>query len=535
MKAIRPQKKDGMSGRRDDGPLDADALQLFLQRATQHHSAGRFDEAAKLYEHVIQRNPDALAAPYFLALMDVESGRLESALIHLRYVVHHDPKSFEAQYSLAYVLQELGRWPQAVDAYRRAQTLKPHVALVRFNLAGALEVTGRMDEAIAIFRELAEEPRTRTRALVRIAQLKPAAISNDEVDEMAQLAVSSGTTDLVKIGLLFALGEIYEKRDRVDDAFAAFAEGNRLRRLNIEAEIEEPSAPVIAPQASRIVHSSPETAARQYADAIAFFKERFTADFIRAHEPAGDATRAPIFIVGMPRSGSTLLEQILSSHPKVMGMGEAHALGDTIRGRFPVARNAEAPADPAAYFRLLGGDYLARLRARGWHKAPFVIDKMLSNFLYIGVIHLMFPNATILHSMRDPVDNCLACFRKLFRSHNETTYDLKDIGEQYVRYRDMMAHWEEVLPGRVVHVGHEELVADPDTKIRWLVEEVCHLKWDDSCLRFHQTKRAVRTASIAQVRQPIFRTSVERWRRYEKHLGPLFDALGPYAPPRTVG
>lgn len=530
MKAVRPAKRGGAQGGRDDAPLDTDALRVFLERATEHHSAGRLDEAARLYLHVHQRNPDALAAPYFLALMDVESGRLESALEWLRYVVQRDPKSFEAHYSLAYVLQELGRWPQAVDAYRRAQALKPHVALVRFNLAGALEVIGRIDEAIAIFRDLAEEPRTRTRALVRIAQLKSAEISDDELGEMARLADSPNTSPLVKIGLFFALGEIYEKRGCVDDAFAAFAEGNRLRRLNIEGEVEESAAPVIAPPASLIVHSSPEVAARQYADAIAAFKEKFTVDFIRTYETEGHPSRAPIFIVGMPRSGSTLLEQILSSHPKVMGMGEAHALGDTIRGRFPIARDAAVPADVTGYFRQLGESYLARLEARGWRKAPFVIDKMLSNFLYVGVIHLMFPNATIINSMRDPVDNCLACFRKLFRSGNETTYDLRDIGAQYVRYREMMAHWDEVLPGRVVHVQHEDLVADPEAKIRWLVEEVCHLKWDDACLRFHQTKRPVRTASIAQVRQPIFSTSVERWRRYEKHLDPLFEALGPYAP-----
>ena len=169
----------------------------------------------------------------------------------------------------------------------------------------------------------------------------------------------------------------------------------------------------------------------------------------------------------------------------------------------------------------------------GWNKAPFVIDKMLGNYMHIGMIHLMFPHAIILHSVRDPVDNCLAYFRKLFRTGNELSYDLTDIGAHYVRYRDMMAHWETVLPGRITSVSHEELVADPESRIRWLVEEACGLKWDDDCLNFHQTKRAVRTASVVQVRQPIFRTSVARWRRYQRHLRPLFAALGPYAPPEA--
>lgn len=264
--------------------------------------------------------------------------------------------------------------------------------------------------------------------------------------------------------------------------------------------------------------------------AVANISGRLTAPFIARHEGGGSASAAPIFIVGMPRSGSTLLEQILSSHPKVQGMGETTALGETLAGRFPYGNSETEETIAPDHFRRLADAYLERLRARGWRKEPFVIDKMLGNYMQIGIIHLMFPRATILHAMRDPVDTCLAGFRKLFRSGNETTYSLADIGAQYVRYREMMAHWDEVLPGRVVHVRHEALVSDPDSKIRWLVEEACRLKWDDACLRFYATRRPVRTASIAQVRQPIFTSSLERWRRYEKHLGPLFEALGPYAP-----
>ena len=157
---------------------------------------------------------------------------------------------------------------------------------------------------------------------------------------------------------------------------------------------------------------------------------------------------------------------------------------------------------------------------------------MLGNYVNIGIIHLLFPNATILHSVRDPVDTCLSCYRQLFRTGNENTYDLREIGEQYVRYREMMAHWDRVLPGRVTNVVHEDLVRDPERQIRHLVTQACQLKWDDSCLRFFATKRPVRTASVAQVRKPIFKTSLERWRRYEADLTPLLDALGLYGPQR---
>lgn len=515
-------------GSTNQSPLDEEALKLFLQRATEHHSAGRFDEAARLYEHVQARNPDALAAPYFLALMDVEFGRLESALDRLRHVTRHDPNSFEAQYSLAYVLQELGRWPQAIDAYRRAVALKPNVALSRLNLAAALEVMGRLDEAIAVLRELADQKHARLRAIIRIAQLKPAAITPEDFADLARTAENPDAPVGIRISSLFAMGEILEKQGRYDEAFAAFAEGNRLRRENISEPVEEEG--VIAPPGARIVHDTPEAAARKHQMAVANISGRLTAPFIARHEGGGSASAAPIFVVGMPRSGSTLLEQILSSHPKVQGMGETTALGETLAGRFPYGNSETEETIAPDHFRRLADAYLERLRARGWRKEPFVIDKMLGNYMQIGVIHLMFPRATILHAMRDPVDTCLAGFRKLFRSGNETTYSLADIGAQYVRYREMMAHWDEVLPGRVVHVRHEALVSDPDSKIRWLVEEACRLKWDDACLRFYATRRPVRTASIAQVRQPIFTSSLERWRRYENHLGPLFEALGPYAP-----
>ncbi len=227
----------------------------------------------------------------------------------------------------------------------------------------------------------------------------------------------------------------------------------------------------------------------------------------------------------MSRSGSTLLEQVLSSHRQVQGLGECAALPDTVMGQYPIGPASDGPG----HFRDLAKAYLARLRGLGWNDAQYAVDKMLSNYLFVGMIHLMFPRAVIVHSVRDPVDTCLANFRKLFRTAHETSYDLGDIGRHYVRYREMMDHWEAVLPGRVTSVSHEALVANPEPRIRELIS-VCGLKWDPACLDFHKTERAVRTASVEQVRQPIFSTSVERWRRYERHLGPLFEALGPYAP-----
>ncbi|TPM38466.1 sulfotransferase [Mesorhizobium sp. B2-3-4] len=509
--------------------LEPATLAKFLEQATQLHGEGRFDEAARLYLHVEKCNPEALAASYFLALIDIETGWLDRALERLRLVTRQDPSSFDAVFALGHTFGELGQWPQAVNAYQRARTIKPQSTTARFALARALEVVGQLDDAIALFRDLANFAPVRLNALMSAAQLKPSEITSAESEEMAAVARDTSTPVAGRIGLLFALAGVLETSSRYEGAFATYLEANRLRRERLIEDAGHPPELVIASPGSRPKFNTPQQAAAQHAQMIARAKQIFTPDLIARYSGKGHDSPAPIFILGMPRSGSTLLEQILSSHGKVEGLGEGVALWRTISGRFPLVAEAGAEDDPE-FFRKLAEDYLARQRAFGWRKAPFVVDKMLGNYMSIGMIHLMFPKATILHSVRDPVDTCLACFRQLFRTGNETTYDLSDIGEHYVRYREMMAHWETVLPGRFVNVVHEQLITDPDSKIRWLVEDACKLKWDENCIRFHQTKRAVRTASIAQVRQPIFNTSLQRWRKYASHLGPLMEALGPYAP-----
>jgi tetratricopeptide (TPR) repeat protein len=512
-------------------PLDPETLKKFLGRATELHGQGRFNEAAQLYEHVRACNPEVLAAPYFLALMDIEAGYLERALEDLRFVTRKDPGSFEAVFALGHAFEGLGQWQQAANAYRRAWTVKPHSTGARFALAHTLEILGKLDEAISLYRSLAELPPMRLRALIGVARLKVSVMTPEENAELTAAAWDPETPVGTRIGVLFVLGETLEAGRRYDDAFAAFREANRLRRENLVEMVDEPAELEIAPPSSRPTARDPGEVALKHAEFIARGKSIFTAEFLNRHAGKGHDSAAPIFILGMPRSGSTLIEQILSSHNRVAGLGEVPMLWRTVAQKFPLIEDAAAEADDE-HFRKLAEEYLARQRASGWGKEPFFVDKMLGNYMNIGMIHLMFPKATILHSVRDPVETCFGCFRQLFRTGNETTYDLRDVGAQYVRYREMMAHWNAVLPGRVIDVVHEDLVTDPDAKIRWLVADACKLKWDDNCLRFHQTRRAVRTASVAQVRQPIFTASLQRWRKYADHLGPLLEALGPHAPPR---
>ncbi|HZC17500.1 MAG TPA: sulfotransferase [Caulobacteraceae bacterium] len=503
-------------------PLEPARLAAALREAAEHRVARRDDEAIALYAHVEQHNPEALDAPYFLALIDLAQGRLVEAQARLERLSRRLPDERKIWSGLVYVRTELGQWTAVLEALDQIERLAP--AEPQIERATALEVLGRIDEAVAFYRRLSAVPAMRLPALIGLASLKPGAITAGEKAEIAEAARSSDADDHARPGLYFALGEIEERAGDTDAAFAAFVAGNRLRRQMLTGERPRPEPMPIEPPVRML---DPDQAAEQQRGRVAFRKAVFTHDFMAEYAGRGHHIAAPIFIVGMPRSGSTLLEQILSSHRRVQGLGETTTLSDVVRDKYPL--DLFAP-NPPNHFRAMAEAYFKAMHARGWGSAPRFVDKALTNYMDIGLVHLMTPKAVILHSLRDPVDTCLACYRKFFRTGNEATYDLGDIGREYVRYREMMDHWTEVLPGRVIDVSHEALVADPDRQIRWLITEACGLAWDPACPRFYETRRPVRTASVAQVRQPIFTTSVERWRRYEKHLGPLFDALGPYAP-----
>jgi hypothetical protein len=350
--------------------------------------------------------------------------------------------------------------------------------------------------------------------LTRLALIRATAISDDELAEMRVAAADPRVSADTRIGLEFALGETLERRGLDAEAFDAFAEGNRLQRTALAARSG----------------ASPARLLRLHQESGARVREVFTREFLAARAGLGLSTAAPLFVVGMPRSGSTLIEQILSSHPEVRAFGETAILPRLLEGGGPGGGLVAAPNQ--ADLRALGRRYLDEVRRRGWRGAGRFVDKTLENYLHLGAIALMLPNAVILHAVRDPVDTCLSCWRQLFADGAETLYDLAEIGAEYVAYREVMEHWRAALPGRVVDVDHEALVADPDRQIRWLVTEAAGLAWNDVCLAFHTAGGAARTASAAQVRQPIFTTSVERWRRYAARLEPLFEALGPYAPPR---
>jgi hypothetical protein len=494
-------------------PKQARDVTALLNGAAACYAQGRLDDAADLYRQAAAADPKDLRPIYSLALIDIRRGRLENARQQLRVVTAKDPSLYPAQQNLGAVCQNLNLWQEAADAYRRALGLNPTAAETHFSLARALTVLGRVAESSACYRALAANPSVRLRALTRLAVLDPAGIDEQDLTALQRAASDPATVPATRIEAYFALGMGLEQRSADQAAFAAFKAGNRLKHDALMA------SPDLA--------ARPDALERAHELAAHFVVDRFDEAFLQSRLHRGSTSAAPIFVIGMPRSGSSLIEQILSSHPHVQSMGENAALSAVVDQRFTEPGRATNWDDMAEA-------YLGSMRQRGWNGADRFVDKTLENHLRVGMMHLMFPKSVILDSTRDPVDTCLSCYRQLFTEGNETLYDLGQIGRAYVRYRRVMEHWDRVLPGRVIRVEHEKLVADPEGQIRWLAD-ACKLEWDPACLLFYEAAGVVRTASAAQVRRPLFTTSIGRWARFASELDPLLKALGPYVPQQNAG
>jgi tetratricopeptide (TPR) repeat protein len=398
------------------------------------------------------------------------------------------------------------RLDDAEAKFRRAIMLDPHCAAAYNNLGLIFKERGRLGDA--------------RRAMQQAIRLAPGNISYYEnlstagsfaaddpyvaaLEGMAENARALCPAD--RIHLHFALAKAHEDNGRYESAFQHLLAGNALKRR-------------------QVTYDEAATLAR-----LKRTRELFSRDFIASRDGAGEPAAAPVFIVGMPRSGTSLIEQILASHPEVFGAGELSLFEqtvDAIGGKLP-----GAPRFPdlvrgmsSEHFRAIAGRYWEALMRRA-PKASRIVDKMPGNFLFAGLIHLSLPNAVIVHAIRDPIDTCVSCFSVHFSRGQAHTYDLAELGRYYRHYQALMAHWHCVLPpGRIVDVHYEELVDDVEGVARRIVAH-CGLAWHSRCLEFHRTERLVRTASAAQVRQPIYKSSVGRWRKYESLLRPLMNAL----------
>jgi len=500
----------------------------------------RFDEARQAVDHALRLDPRHAAAVHILGVIEMENGSPEKAIQLIKRSAALDPTAHEPHYYLGRTLAHLGRYEEAVASFRKALEVQPDLLPILEELGSALQSLGRQEQAKDVFRRAITLDPARLSSYNSLAGIDPSALTAEEIVMLERIFADPSEQPNRVASAGFTLASVHDHRRDYDAAFAHLKRANDVvKALLVEGKGEAPSG-LVAPGGAIPRRMDPAESLAEIARTASAIETNYTPEFFQRYRGFGHPSRLPVFVLGMPRSGSTLIEQILSSHPLVHGAGEIDAVATTMGGmRWPswgyriqasdgTIQIAEPPKPPARYFRELGAAYVKELR-RYHPRAERIVNKMPGNYTQIGLIELCLPKATIFHSVRDPVDNCLGYYRVLFGTANETSYDLGLIGQHYRLYRRIMDHWQRVLPGRVIDVVYEDLVADPDRQIRRIIE-ACGLPWNDACLRFYETQRPVQTASLNQVRRPIYGGAVQRWRRYAKHLGPLFEALGPYAP-----
>jgi len=467
--------------------------------------------ALEHYRKALALRPVYVEAQMGLAKTLQAMEQLDEAELAAIRAIQFDETNPKAHALLAGIHTEMAQPALAEAEYERALQLKPDSGDALLGLGHLCTENGQLARARELFqRALASKPDDIAARIHLVQNDKVSADDEHFAALRAEEKKMAEFSDNRKISLHFALGKCYDDTGDADRAFEHYLAGCKLKRAKFSYD--------------------PAAAARQFVE----LEEIFSKDFIDRLRGSGDPSDKPIFVLGMPRSGTTLTEQIIASHPDVFGAGE---LPDLLRiAHRKTHPDVETfPANLAhldtATLRAWAEEYLACIMQRA-PQAKHITDKMPANFFAVPLIHLMLPNAKIIHVKRNPVDTCVSCFTRLFHRKQEHTYDLAELGRYYADYARLMDHWRRVLPaGAFYDVQYEAIVADMEGEARKLLD-YCGLEWNAACLDFHKTQRQIRTASVVQVRQPIYATSVERWRKYEKFLGPLLEELGDLVPNR---
>tara|TARA_Y100000052_G_scaffold23202_1_gene24587 strand:- start:7103 stop:9106 length:2004 start_codon:yes stop_codon:yes gene_type:complete len=431
------------------------------------------------------------------------------ALKQAEFLYEKDPGSPTFQSLLAIECMHADELDRSLELFETVLKQRPNDLATLTSRGHALKTYGRTDDAIASYRKAVETDPRHGDAWYGLANLKTYEFSAGDRAIMAETLKGSDLSVMARVHICFALGKACEDAGQYDAAFEAFRDGNALKKREARYTSE------------------------QMDSEFQLQKKYCTAELFRARSNVGHDAPDPIFILGLPRAGSTLLEQILASHSQVDGTLELPnilSLSHRLRGRSMLSDRERYPRVlhelPDEDFDKLGQEYIETTRV---HRAdaPFFTDKMPNNFRHIGLIHMILPNAKIIDARRNPLDCCWSGFKQLFAEGQEFTYGLEEIGHYYRGYVDLMDHWHSVLPeGRILKVQHEDVLDDLEGQVQRILE-YCGLPFEEACVNFHKTDRAVRTASAQQVRQPINRSGLEQWRPYEAHLDPLKEALGP--------
>lgn len=482
-------------------PLDVAAIRLMAQLAAR---LGRYKDSEALLRRVLELAPDFTAARSNLAGVLYRQNRFEEAVELLNTVLADQHDDAGGQSLMAAALGRIGEYDEALALYAALTSRFPDHAKLWMSYGHVLKTVGRQDEGIAAYRAaLAAEP-TLGEVWWSLANLKTVRFDDADLDAMEQALASPALSEDDRLHLHFALGKAHDDRSQAETAFRHYAEANKLRHDQLDYD---------PAQVSRHVDCIIET---------------FTAEFIASRCGQGDPSPDPIFILGMPRAGSTLLEQILASHSLIEGtmeLPDMPAIAMREGKAVPHGWVQAVAAMPPERLQGLGREFLDRTRVQRKTDRPYYIDKLPNNWIYTGLIHLILPNAKIIDARRHPLDCCFSNFRQHFAKGQAFSYSLSDMGCYYSDYVRLMAHFDAVLPGRVHRVIHEHLVDDPETQVRAMLDYLA-VPFEEGCMEFHTNRRAVRTASSEQVRRPINRDGMGQWQPYEQWLGPLKSALG---------
>lgn len=467
----------------------------------------RYVVAEQLLRRIIALSPNEYSPQMELGRFLVEQSRFPEAIEMYELATTLNESNADNFRLLGDALAVVGRSADALTAYQHALRLYPEDTHSLAGQGHMLRITGNSDDAIASYEKCTVVQPGFGDAWWSLASLKDYRLSDEQVQTIhKQIASGDPGTDS-EIAMRFALARAAEERGEYVAAWQDYSRGNSLKRESISHD--------------------PEQTERMH-DAII---KQFSSDFLGHKTPAADSMHTPVFILGMPRSGSTLIEQILASHSMVEGAGELpHVimLSSTLgRQRLDGLRYPEAMSDlTQEQLEALGKAYVYHSGVHRQLELPYFTDKMPANFSHIGLIHMMLPKAKIIDVRRHPLGTCLANYRQLYAQGKNQTYDLVELAEYYLEYRRMMDHWQEVLPGRVLQVNYEEVVADLDGQVRRLLD-YCGLLWEDACLDFHKNTRPVNTASAEQVRLPIYTDAIDFWKHYELQLEPTRKILAP--------
>jgi tetratricopeptide (TPR) repeat protein len=467
-----------------------------------------FDDAELLLESALRLAPHFRAARYDYALVLIERHRFQQAIRELESFLESEPEHRQGRTLKATALVGLGEHQKAIDIYRQLIVDATPPADLHLSIAHALKTIGKLGEAIEAYRVAAADRPGNGEAYWSLANLKTYSFPETELGSMLAEQAKPDLGAVDRYHLCFALGKAFEDRCEFADSWHFYERGNGLKRAELHYD------PALI-----------ETNTQQQIEIC-------TQEFFGARRNWGSASNEPIFIIGMPRSGSTLIEQILASHSQVEGtheLAEIPRIAHELQGR---ESDRSAPRYPRVLAQMAESDferfaerYLQDTRAYRASNKPRFIDKMPNNFRHLGLIHLMLPNAKIIDARREPMACCFSNLKQLFARGQEFTYSIEDISRYYRTYLELMEHWNRVLPGRILRIQHESVVDDLEATVRRILD-FCELDFEPACVEFYKTPRSVRTASSEQVRQPIFRDGLDQWTHYRPWLAPLEAALG---------